>query len=694
MSADVVHLGAPLPRVDGRAKVTGAARYAAEHQVDGMTYVFPIQSTIAKGRVEAIDASAALALPGVVAILSHQNAPCLEPIDRPEAMVFQSDAVAYYGQFVAAVVAETLEIAREAADLVKVRYHEQPHDVDFRANRGDLSRPARLNGGYATDTDKGNVEAALATAAISIDHTYITPYEHNNPMGPHATIANWTVDGLLLYDSNQGPHTIRGDVARAFALHRERVRVISPYVGGAFGSKAFTHPHVILAVMAARMTERPAKLVLTRQQMFAATGYRTPTIQRLRLGADSSGRLTALSHDVVEQTSALQEFAEQTAVVSRVMYTTPNLRTTHRLARLDVPVPTIMRAPGECPGMYALECAVDELAIRCDLDPIELRRRNEPSVDPESGKPFSSRGLVACLDEGAARFGWKERKPIPRSLRDGDWWVGMGVAASTYPTRRRPAHAAILLDCDNRYTVRIDASDIGTGAWTVLTQIAANALHVPADQVRVEIGDSDLPQAPGAGGSQGTASWGTAVLAAAVKMRALLRERDGVVPDQGLIVTAETGANPEVERFSMHAFGAQFAEVRVNAITGEVRVPHLTGVFAAGRIINARTARSQFVGGMTMGMSMALEEQTVLDHNFGHFATHDLAEYHVAVSADVGVIDIGWIEEDDPHVNPLGLKGIGELGITGTAAAVANAVYNATGVRVRDLPITPDKLAW
>ena len=392
-------IGASMDRIDGPAKVTGAAKYAFEYPVDQVTYVAPVQSTIAKGRIVSLDASAALALSGVIAVLSHENAPRLAPLDDQDLAVFQSDAVAYRGQFVAAIVAETLEVARQAASLVVVGYEEQPHDVELRADRRDLYKPEKIPMKriplYETDTTQGNVEAALASSPISLDHTYTTPAEHNNPLEPHATIAIWGGDGdgerVTLYDANQGPASVRDDVARAFELPPERVRVIAPYVGGGFGSKGFTHPHVLLAVMAAQVAKRPAKLALTRQQMFAVAGYRTPTIQRIRLGAERDGRLAAIAHDVVEQTNALNEFTEQAAVATRMMYAAPNRRTTHRLVRLDLPDNTIMRAPGECPGMFALESAMDELALAVGLDPIELRVRNEPAADPETGHPFSSR---------------------------------------------------------------------------------------------------------------------------------------------------------------------------------------------------------------------------------------------------------------------------------------------------------------
>ena len=685
--------GAPLNRIDGVQKVTGAAKYAYEYPVDNVTYVFPVQSTIAKGRVVSIDASAARALHGVIAVFSHENAPQLAPVNDAKLAVFQSESVAYRGQFVAAVVAETLEMARQGALLVVVGYEEQPHDVALRADRPDLYTPQIVNPFYQSDTASGDVETALAQAPVSLDSVYTTPAEHPNPLEPHTTVAVWNEDSVTLYDANQGPHPIRDTVATALKLPPERVRVISQYVGGAFGSKVDTHPHVILAVMAAQVARRPVKLALTRQQMYALAGYRSPTIQRVQLGAQRDGQLTAIAHDIVEQTATIHEFADPTAVPTRVMYAAPNRRTTHRLARLDVPATAWMRAPGECPGMFALESAMDELAIACGLDPIELRIRNEPAVDPESGRPFSSRNLVACLREGAQRFGWQPRDPTPRLRRAGPWLIGTGVAASSYPALQFPAAALVKVDQAGNYQVRIDAIDIGTGAWTALTQIAADALEVPPERVQLGIGDTSLPQALWATASTGTASWGWAIFNAASALRARLQEEfGGSVPAEGLEATGTFQANPEAQQYAMHAFGAQFAEVRVNMDTGEVRVPRLLGVFAAGHIINPKTARSQFLGGMTWGLSMALHEESVLDPRFGDYVNHDFAEYHIATNADVGTIDVSWIDEEDPHVNPMGVKGIGEIGIVGTAAAIANAVYHATGIRVRDLPITLDKL--
>jgi xanthine dehydrogenase YagR molybdenum-binding subunit len=441
--------------------------------------------------------------------------------------------------------------------------------------------------------------------------------------------------------------------------------------------------------MAARaLPGRPVKLALTRQQMFSLVGYRTPTLQRLRLGADADGRITAIVHEALEQTSRIKEFAEQTTVVTRSMYAGDSRRTSHRLVALDVPVPSWMRAPGEAPGMYGLEAAMDELAEACGVDPVELRIRNDPDRDPETGLPWSGRHLVECLRLGAARFGWSGRG-APGSRRDGEWLVGLGVASSTYPAYLMKGSAAsISYGGDGHYSVRIGAADIGTGNWTVLTQVAADALRLPLERVHVEIGDTDLPMATTEGGSAGLASHGSAIVAAAKAFR----EEHGDSPAEGATTQASSEGQPGDGEYALHSYGAQFVEVRVNADTGEIRVPRMVGVFSCGRIVNPRTARSQFIGGMVWGMSMALHEHSVVDHRFGHVVNHDLAEYHVPVHADIGDIDVSWLDEEDRHASPMGSKGIGEIGITGTAAAVTSAVHNATGRRIRDLPVTPDKL--
>lgn len=683
-------MGASLERKDGAAKVTGSAPFAFEHRLSRPLYLQPVQSAIARGRVREIDASAAESLAGVIAVITHETAPRLASAENKELCVLQSDEVHFRGQIVAAVLAESPEVALQAADLVSVEYDTAPHDAALRADRADLYAPQTVNAGYPTDTEEGDAEAAFLAAEVKVDATYTTPMEHNHPMEPHTTVAVWDPPELTLYDSTQSVHSVRAAMAKALGLEIGHVRVIAPYVGGGFGSKGEPHAHNILAALAAMQAPgRPVKLALTRQQMFCLAGYRTPTIQRFRLGAAPDGRLTSIIHDVVELTSRFKEFAEQTAVPTRLMYASPSRRTRHRLAALDVPKPSWMRAPGETPGMFAGEVAMDELAAACGLDPIELRIRNEPPRDPASGKPWGNRHLVECLREGARRFGWSARDPRPGRRREGGWLIGTGVASATYPRYVLVGSRAVIrVEQDGRYRVRIGAADIGTGTWTALAQIAADALECPVEAVLLEIGDTELPKATVAGGSSGISSWGSAIVAACRQLRLL----HGPKPPAGAEGSAETEKPLEDETFAQHSFGAHFAEVRVDPDTGEVRVPRMLGVFSAGRIINPRLARSQLIGGMTMGLSMALHEQSVIDERFGHVINHDFAGYHIATSADVMDLDAVWLEEVDERSTPMGSRGIGEIGIVGAAAAIANAVHHATGRRVRDLPVTPDKL--
>jgi xanthine dehydrogenase YagR molybdenum-binding subunit len=686
-------IGADHERRDGPAKVTGTAPYAAEHPFERPAYAHPVQAPVARATITAIDTAAAGAVAGVLAILTHENAERLASDDDKELCVLQSPEVCFRGQFVALVVAETAEAAREAAELVAVAYDEHPHDVVLRADHPDLYAPEVVNPAFPTDTREGDPDAALASAPVSVDVTYRTPANHNNPMEPHTTVARWDAEAghLTLHDSTQSVHSVRETMAELFGLELEQVTVIAPHVGGGFGSKGEPHAHDALAGLAARAVPgRDVKLALTRQMLFSVAGYRTPTVQRVRLGASEDGTLAAITHDVWEQTSRIKEFAEQTAVPTRMMYAAPARGTSHRLAPLDVPVPSWMRAPGENPGMYAGEAAMDELAIALGMDPIELRIRNEPETDPESGNPFSTRNLVACLREGARRFGWAGRDHAPsRKPGPGGRLAGTGVAASVYPVNRMPgSEARVEALPDGRYRVAIGAVDIGTGTWTALAQVAAEALGVPFDRVELQIGDTSLPHASVAGGSSGITTWGTAVHTAARK----LRDAHGERPDSGASATGAAADNEAEEHYAMYAFGAQFVAVEVDPDTGEITVPRALGIFATGRIVNPRTARSQFLGGMTMGLSTALWEESAMDAATGHYVNHDLAEYHVATCADIRDLEVGWLDERDPHTNPMGTKGIGEIGIVGTAAAVANAVHNATGIRVRELPITPDKL--
>ena len=685
-------VGSHHDRVDGVAKVTGRAPYAVEHAAPDPLHVWLVTSTVARGRVVEVNTSRALAHDGVFSVLDHTTAPRLEDTENGELAILQDPDVHFRGQIVAMVLAETSEAAREGAALVDVRYETAPPEAELREDNATY-RPESVNPDMETDTDEGDVDAALAGAAVRVEQTYRTAYEHNNPLEPHATLAWWDEeDGrevLSMYDSTQGVHGVVQSLAPMLGLEPEQMRVRAPYVGGGFGSKGEAHAHVMAAVLAARTVHgRPVRLAVTRQQMFALTGYRTASISHFRLGADADGRLVAIEHAVQEQSSKIREYAEQTASPTRMMYAAPNRRTSHRLAMLDVAVPSWMRAPGEMPGMYAHEVAMDELAVACGLDPIELRARNEPGVDPETGKPFNDRRLLDCFSRGAERFGWHTRPAEPRARLDGDWWVGTGVASATYPAMRMPGNSARVRALgEGRYAVAIGSVDIGTGARTVLTQIAADALGVGTDAIDLDIADTRLPPASVAGGSSGTSSWGSAIVAAAQ----LFRADHGDAPDAGAETTASAADDPAAGTYAFHSFGAVFAEARVHRWTGEIRVPRLLGVYSVGRIVNPMTARSQLIGGLVMGMSAALFEESVRDPRFGHVVTQDLATYHVAAHADVLDVDAEWLEEADEAFTPMGSRGIGEIGIVGTAAAVANATYHATGVRVREIPVTADR---
>lgn len=684
-------MGTTVTRLDGPAKVTGTAPYAFEFGVESPLYLHPVQATIAHGRITGMDTSAAQSVDGVTAVLTVFDAPKLADASNGDLAVLQDSAVHYRGQLIGGVIADSAETARHAASLVRVEYDEQSVDAELTVDHPKLYTPEQVNPDYAADTSEGDVEAALRDAAVVIDNTYTTPHEHNSPMEPHACIALWDNDELTLWDSTQGVHAAREEIATAFGLEPEKVRVIAKNVGGGFGSKGAPHSHNVLAVMAAqRLPGRHVKLALTRQQMFDVVGYRTPTIQHLRLGALPDGSLTAISHDAIEQTATVKEYAEQTATPTRMMYAAPNRKTSHKLAPLDVAVPFWMRAPGECPGMFALEVAMDELAVACDIDPIELRIRNEPPVDPETGNPWSNRRLIECLQTGAERFGWADRDPKSGNRCEGEWLIGSGVASAVYPAMLMPGNAArIEHTAPGRYVVQIGAVDIGTGAWTALAQIAADALGVELSAIELQIGDTALPSASVAGGSSGITSWGRAIVAAA---RAF-RHDHGDHPEVGVHTTADASdENDEAEKYGMYSFGAHFVEVKVSRFTGEVHVSRMLGVFSVGRVINPATLRSQLIGGMTMGLSMALHEDSVRDPRFGHIVTRDFASYHISSHADIPAIEAIALDDVDEHANPMGSRGAGEIGIVGSAAAVANAVFHATGVRVRDLPITCDAL--
>ncbi|MEW2031874.1 xanthine dehydrogenase family protein molybdopterin-binding subunit [Streptomyces roseifaciens] len=686
--------GAPGPvRIEGREKVTGSARYAAEHTPPGTAYAWPVPATVALGRVLSVDAEEAMAEPGALAVLTHENAPRLKDVDDRTLLVLQNDRVPHRGWYVALAVAETPEAARAMAAAVRVAYAPEEHDAVLTTDHPRLFVPEVVNAGLPACRERGDFDGAYERAAVRVDATYTLSGLHNHPMEPHASTARWEDGRLFAHDSCQGTTAVRETLAALFGLDGERITVVAEHVGGGFGCKGTPRPQIVLAAMAARHTGRPVKAVLPRAQLAAVVGHRPPLVQRLRLGAGEDGVIAALAHEVTTHTSTVREFVEQAAAPSRAMYVSPNSRTTHRVAALDVPSPSWMRAPGEASGMFALECAMDELAGAAGVDPVELRVRNDTATEPDSGKPYSSRHLVECLREGARRFGWDARDPRPRSRAEGRLLIGSGVASSLYPVFLMPSTAEAQVTGAGRYLVRVNATDIGTGARTVLTQIAAEALGVAPDVVTVRIGSTELPAAWLAGGSAGTGSWGWAVHKACSTLNGMIDERGGTLPPDGLTATADT--KDDIASDPPHAkaaFGAQFAEVAVDTDTGEVRVRRLLGVFAAGRILNARTGRSQFIGAMTMGMGMALMEGSTMDARFGDFAERDFASYHVPTCADARGIEAHWIDEHDPWLNPMGSKGIGEIGIVGTAAAIANAVHHATGVRVRDLPVLPEKL--
>ncbi|HTD37483.1 MAG TPA: xanthine dehydrogenase family protein molybdopterin-binding subunit [Candidatus Limnocylindrales bacterium] len=727
-------IGLPIDRVDGRAKVTGEARYSADAAVDAPLHAVIVQSTIARGRITEIDESAARAVPGVVEVVTYRNAPRVPalPFDftapvSEELAPLQGPEIKYDGQHVAAVVGTTFEAAREGTALLRIAYESAPAELDPETAR-QVDLPEQWFGSPA-QTRRGDPESAYERSEVRIDATYVTPIENHNPLEPSVTVAEWRDGELTVYDSTQWVRGTRAALAKHFGLDEERVRVIAPFLGGGFGCKGFFWPHAVIAAMAAKLTNRPVKLVLTREQMFTSVGHRSETRQRLRVGASRDGRLSAVLHDVLMEGSRVGTFVEAAGGVSEMLYDVPNVAVSHRVARLDVPSATAMRAPGEAPGSFALDSALDELAYACGVDPLEILRRNHANVDPSNGLPFSSKHLLACYERGAEAFGWSMRAREPRAMRVGDELVGWGVATATYPALRSPAEARVTIATDGSVDVASATHDLGTGMYTILAQITADALGVDTDAVRVRIGDSSFPNAPVAGGSMSSASVGPAVQDAAMRARGEaiaiatstessplyglgadeVETSGGAVraktdPSRGIAygdiarlgggaIDAAGGAAPDDdEKYSFHSFGAQFVEVRFDEELARLRVSRALGVFDCGRILNPKTARSQMIGGITMGIGMALLEETVRDSRYGAVVTNNLADYHVPVNADIPNIEVEFVEEPDYALNPLGARGIGEIGITGVAAAIANAVYHATGVRVRDLPIVPEKL--
>jgi xanthine dehydrogenase YagR molybdenum-binding subunit len=731
-------IGAPINRTDAWAKVSGGAHYTAEHQLEGLTHAVLVTSTIPSGRVVRIDDSAAREVPGLLLVMTPQNAMRLPqetrdgklqpPIGR-RLTLLQEDDVYYNNQPIAVVVADTFEHAREAAARLRIEYERKDAVLDFEQAKKTLHKPEKVLA-EETDTKRGDLADGLLAASVRLDETYTTPIENHNPLETHATIAEWDGDKLTVHESTQYMKGVQRIMAAIFGIPPENVTAICPYTGGGFGSKGSIWSHGPLTAMAAKMLGRPVKLSLDRTQMFGPVGQRPNTEQRFRLGAMDDGAIMASSHDTIAYTSTIEDWIEPCGIMTRMMYESPNQETTHRLAPMNLGTPTFMRAPGEASGSFALESAMDELACQLNMDPLALRLKNYTEKDPGKDLPWSSKSLRQCYEIGAERFGWKDRKPQPRAMKQGNKLVGWGMATATYPTNRSAGECSATFMADGTALFRSATQDLGTGTYTVMTQIAAHALGLKVEQVRFELGDSTMPEAPVSGGSTTVASVGPAVQAAGHALRLKLvgiaaaaegSPLFGAKPDQvgvengelyllaaparreamaaitarhgaPVAVTAKAEPGDEKKHYSMHAFGAVFVEVTVDEDLGEIRVPRVVGVYGVGKLMNEKTAYSQLMGGIVWGIGLALLEETVIDPRYGRAVNGNLAEYHVPVNADIQGIDVQIVDEDDPHVNPLGAKGIGEIGITGVGAAIANAVYHATGKRVRDLPVTLDKV--
>jgi xanthine dehydrogenase YagR molybdenum-binding subunit len=708
-------IGRPLTRVDGPKKVTGSATYAAEFKPEGMLYGVVVQSTIAQGRITGMDITEAEQVPGVVRIVTHANSsskdmpwaeqralvdPTEGQIDRP----LFDDRVLHQGQYIALAVAETFDAARQAAALVRVQYAADPDpviaidDAVRQAATGD-GDPSQQEMGRA---QRGDPQRRFAEAPVQVEADYVIARETQNPMEPHAAIAAWDGDKLTLWDKTQWVQNCAEAVGAAFGIPPDSIHVICPFVGGAFGASLRVWPHTYLAAIAARDIGRPVKIELSRREYYGGTGCRPWTWQNVKLSAERDGRLTSIAHEAIAETSTYEDYTEATLRPTGVLHGCDDVLTVYKLARRATNTPNAMRAPGECTGLFALESAMDELAYALDMDPVALRLRNVPERDLHKDLPFSSNATKLCLEQGAAAFGWDRRSMAPRSMRDGRLQVGMGVASAIYPTNISPAKVRVRLLLDGTVEVLTAASDMGPGTWTSLTQVAADTLGLPMEAIRLQIGDSTLPKAPVHGGSMTMASVGNAVRDACMKLLDVVRtqtrvnEVDVEAAAAGLDAPIEVDGSHEpgdlTKQFSPWAFGAVFAEVTVDPDTAETRVRRVVGAYGGGRIINPRLARSQCIGGFIMGIGQALMERTEVDDRSGRIVNANLAEYLVPVLADTPAMKVIFVPEDDAHLGPLGAKGLGEIALCGIAPAIANAVFHATGQRMRDLPITPDKL--
>lgn len=735
------YIGKPQSRVDGKKKVTGAAKYAAEFNVPDLLYGVIVSSHVAKGKITKFDLKKALALSGVIQVFTHENRPRtawfsssykdeVAPPGSPFRPLYDENVI-YSQQPIALVVAEDFETARFAAALVGVDYEPEPHETDLNNVREQAYRP-KLRSTTPAPISRGNPQEAFDKAAVRHEAEYLQPAEHHNPMEMFASTVSYSADGkLTIYEKTQGAINCQKYVTNVFGLSSGDVRVLSPFVGGAFGSGLRPQHQLFLAVMAALELKRPVRVSMTRQQMFTF-GHRPVTIQNISLGAHTDGTLESVIHDALAETSSIEDYNENVVNWSGVLYDCANIKLDYKVAHLDFATPADMRAPGATTGLWAIESAIDELAYKLKIDPLELRLKNYAYDDQNEGKPFSSKELKECYKQGAEKFGWEKRNPEPRSMRDGENLVGWGVATGIWEAQQSQASAKAKLSADGKLEVGSGTADIGTGTYTVMTQIAADVMGLPLEDVTFILGDSDLPQSPVEGGSWTVASNGSAVklVCEAIKKEIFKltqkmndspfsdAEYDDVTFADGQIKSNSDSAKSvsiteamrrkkiksieeEVEstpdkakqsKYTMNSHSAIFAEVKIDEDLGTIHVTRVVSAIAGGRIINPKTARSQIMGAVVWGISHALHEESIVDQNFGRFMNHNLAEYHVPVNADIHDIEVIFVEEKDDIVNPLGAKGLGEIGIVGVAAAVANAIYHATGKRVRDLPITIDKL--
>lgn len=772
--------GKPVDRVDGRLKVTGGAKYSAEFDIKNLAYGVTVQSTISKGRISKIDTKEAEALPGVLAIITYKNSMSLHQLSsegggspgsgklgEKDLLPLQSDRIFYDGQHLAVVVAETFEQAEHAAHLIKIEYQQEKPIFEIEQNIAEAYKPEKGLGGSEIQLKRGDIEKGLADAEVKLDETYITPVYHHNAMEPHATIAEWNGEQLTIYDSTQSVIGSRNAIAQQLGILPDKVRLISYFIGGGFGSKGFTWPHSVLAPMAAKHVGRPVKIVLTRMQMFTCNGRRSRTIQKIELGSGKNGKLAAIRHANTVETSFVDEFIEPAGTATKLLYDSPNLDVSHSVVRLNKATPCPTRAPGEAPGTFAFEVALDELAYKLKIDPIELRLANYAEKNPHDGHAWSSKYLKECYQQGAAAIGWTKRNVAVGSMKEGHYLVGYGMATAIYPGNRGAAAAKVRLYPDGRAVAACCTQDIGTGTYTILSQIAADALGLPLNLIEVRLGDTQLPKGPNSGGSQTAASAGPAVQEAALDAKsklikkAIADKKSPLFGQQEQTISVENGrlfvqseptkgetytdiikragvpmmegsaditvstretqsqeANPtskgrggggeegkadtnpfvkqdqDVDRkkYSFQSFGAQFVKVLVDPDLGTVRVDKVVSVIDIGKVLNLKTAENQVMGGVIFGIGMALMEHTAYDPNNGRVVTRDLADYLVPVNADMPEFNVQFIDKPDPYISPIGARGVGEIGITGITAAITNAVYHATGKRIRELPISPDKL--